>query len=100
MAGMEIEVNNEGKWKEGVIKEVISDSQIKFGLKLDPTVEGEAQWPPDKKVVALCGTNIKGLICNDPASNSIKINFGPESSKFSGFLQDSGDLMMEHEGVS
>lgn len=56
MVGMEIEVNHDSKWKEGTIKEIVSDSQIKYALKLDPTIEGEAQWPPDKKLIALCGT--------------------------------------------
>lgn len=84
MVGMEVEVYSDGKWKEGSIKEIVSDSQIKYALKLDPSVEGEAQWPPDKKLIALCGTFIHGLICNDASSNSIKVNFGPDGNKFNG----------------
>lgn len=47
----------------------------------------------------MCGTFIKGLICNDASSNSIKINFGPEAYKFNGFLQDSGEKFADHDGI-
>jgi len=99
MVGMEVEVNYNNDWKLGVIKEIISDTQVKYNLKLDPSVEGEAQWPPDKRLLALCGTFIKGLICNDASSNSIKINFGPENYKFGGFLQDIGETYRDHNGI-
>jgi len=72
---------------------------VKYTLTLDPSVEGEAQWPPDKKIIALCGTNLKDLVCKDSASNSIKINFGPEGYKFNGFLQDSGERFADHDGI-
>lgn len=47
----------------------------------------------------MCGTFIKGLICSDASSNSIKINFGPDNHKFGGFIQDNGELYRDHNGV-
>lgn len=100
MVGKAIEVMNEGKWHEGAIQEIISESRVKWTLKTDPAVQGEATWPPDKATIAACGTFIANMTCNDGAGGSIKINFGPANYTFPGFLQDNGESFRDHEGVS
>jgi len=98
--GHTYEVFHEGKWQEGAIKEILGESRIKWGLKTDPSVQGEATWPPNKINLAPCGTFITNLSCNDGSNNSIKINFGSAIHSFSGFLQDAGETYRDHEGVS
>lgn len=98
--GNAIEVMSEGKWQEGAIREIITESRIKWSLKSDPNVAGEAAWPPDKATVAPCGTNIANMVCNDGALGSVKVNFGPAGAPFPGFLQDAGESFRDHDGVA
>lgn len=97
--GNAIEVMSEGKWQEGAIREIITESRIKWTLKSDANVTGEASWPPDKATIAPCGTFIANMVCNDGALGSIKINFGPTSHSFPGYLQDVGESYRDHDGV-
>jgi len=99
MIGTTLEVQHNGRWQEGAIHEIITESRVKWALKADPAVQGEAAWPPDKTTTAPCGTHIANLTCNDGAGGSIKINFGPATQTFTGFLQDSGESYRDHFGV-
>lgn len=99
MIGQTLEVQHTGKWQEGAIREIITESRIKWTLKSDPSVQGEATWPPDKTTIAPCGTHIANITCNDGSGGSIKINFGPERKTFTGFLQDTGESYRDHDGV-